>query len=213
MHVARPDHHVVETVALAVETELLASEAMAQHLDAFVGQRHAARDGQAESAELVRRVAHADANLDAAVADIVEHSEVLGQPDWVVERQQADVARKPHALGTRGDRARHGHPRRQVAVIEKVMLGEPDEIESESVEHDHLVHDRGVQARHVQARFRRVTEIVNSADAKGWRHDAGSPLVRMFAQFKRAALAITSMASGWRDRTLSESAPLSSQAR
>jgi hypothetical protein len=43
---------------------------------------------------------------------------------------------------------------------------------------------------------------------------------RMFAgnrpitsQFSRAALAITSMASGCRDRTLSESAPLSSQAR
>jgi hypothetical protein len=31
-------------------------------------------------------------------------------------------------------------------------------------------------------------------------------------QFSRAALAITSMASGWRDRTLSETAPLSSQA-
>ena len=33
------------------------------------------------------------------------------------------------------------------------------------------------------------------------------------AWFSRAAWAITSMASGWRDRTLSESAPLSSHAR
>jgi hypothetical protein len=48
---------------------------------------------------------------------------------------------------------------------------------------------------------------VDGADAKGWTHDAG------LRQFSRAALAITSMASGWRDRTLSESAPLSSQAR
>src|SRR6478735_7700415 len=108
--------------------------------------------------------------------------------------------------GTRGDRARHRHPRRQVAVIEEVVLGEPHEIESEPVEHDHLVHDRGVQARHVHARVRRVAEIVDSADAKGWRHDA-------YGSFSRAALAITSMASGWSDRTLSESAPLSSQAR
>src|SRR3954453_2809444 len=51
------------------------------------------------------------------------------------------------------------------------MLGEPYEIESEPVEHDHLVHDRGVQARHVHARFRRVAEIVDGADAKGWTHD------------------------------------------
>jgi hypothetical protein len=76
-----------------METELFAGEAMAQHLDAFVRQRHAARDGQTEAAELVRRVAHADADLDAAMADIVEYREVLGQPHRVVERQQADVAR------------------------------------------------------------------------------------------------------------------------
>jgi hypothetical protein len=87
------------------------------------------------------------------------------------------------------------------------VFGEPHEIESESVEHDHLVHDRGVQAWHVHAGFRRVAKIVDGADAKGWTHDVG------LRQFSRAALAITSMASGWRDRTLSESAPLSSQAR
>src|ERR1700748_3152373 len=86
LHVARPDHHVVEIVAFAMETELLAGEAMAQHLYAFVRQRYAARDGQTETAELVRRVAHADADLDAAVADIVEYGEVLGQPHRMVER-------------------------------------------------------------------------------------------------------------------------------
>src|SRR3977135_4181425 len=84
-------------------------------------------------------------------------------------------------LGTRAYRAFHRHPRGQVAVIEEVVLGEPDEIESEPVEHDNLFHDRGVQARHVHARFRRVAEIVDGADAKGWTHDAWSPLVRMFA--------------------------------
>jgi hypothetical protein len=134
-----------------METELLAGETMAQHLDALVGQRHAARDGQTEAAELVRCVAHADADLDAAIADIVEYREVLGQPHRMIEWQQADVARKPHAFGARGDGARHRHPRRQVAVIEEVMLGEPHEIQSEPVEHDHLVHDCGVQARHVHA--------------------------------------------------------------
>src|SRR3954468_15439208 len=51
------------------------------------------------------------------------------------------------------------------------MLGEPHEIQSEPVEHYHLVHDRGVQAWHVHARFRRVAEIVDGADAKGWTHD------------------------------------------
>src|SRR6266700_6040497 len=100
-------------------------------------------------------------------------------------------------LGTRGYRACHRHPRGQVTVIEEVVLGEPDEIESEPVEHDNLVHDRGVQPRHVHARFRRVAEIVDGADAKGWTHDACSPLVGMF---------VGSAPPEWR-------APLSSAAR
>ena len=194
-----------------MKAELLAGKAMAQHLDAFVRQRHAARDGQAEAAELVRRIAHADADFDPAIADIVEYRQVLGQADRVIERQQADVARQPHMLGARSDGAGHRHPRRQVAVIEKVMLGEPHEIQSEPIEHDHLVHDGSIQARHVHAGFRRVAEIVDGADAKGWTHDDCSRGVGR--QLSRAAWAITSMASGWRDRTLSESAPLSSQAR
>ena len=165
-----------------METEFFAVETMAQHLDAFVCQRDAARDGQTEAAKLVRRVAHADADLDAAIANVVEHCEILGQPQGMVERQKADVARQPHASGARGDRTRHRHPRRQVTVVEEVVFGEPHEIESESVEHDHLVHDRGVQARHVYAGFRRVAEIVDGADAKGWTHDACSPLVRTSVQ-------------------------------
>jgi hypothetical protein len=44
LHVARPDHDIVEIVALAMKTELFAGETMAQHLDAFVRQRDAARD-------------------------------------------------------------------------------------------------------------------------------------------------------------------------
>jgi hypothetical protein len=43
---------------------------------------------------------------------------------------------------------------------------------------------------------------------------AGAWSIRpLTTQFSRAALAITSMASGWPDRTLSEFVPLSSQAR
>ena len=57
------------------------------------------------------------------------------------------------------------------------MLGEPHEMNSEPVKHDHLVHDRGVQAWHVHAQFRCVAEIVDGADAKGWTHDACSPMV------------------------------------
>ena len=93
----------------------------------------------------MRRVAHADAHLDPAAADVVEHREVLGEPDRMVERQQADIAGEAHLLRARRHRRGDGNPRRQVAVVDEVMLGEPDEIEPEPVEPGDLIHDRGIE--------------------------------------------------------------------
>ena len=166
LHVARRDLHVLEIVALALEAELLAGEGALQHLDSLVGQRHAARDRHAEAAELVRRVAHADAHLDPAAADIVEHREILGEPDRMVERQQADIAREAHMLGPRRHRRGDGNPRRQVAVVDEVMLGEPDEIEAEPVEPSDLIHDRGIERLMGKAGLRRIAEVVGDAEAE-----------------------------------------------
>src|ERR1700722_5967252 len=85
LHVTRRDPDVLEFVALAGKAELLAGEGAPQHGDAFIGQGDTARDRQAEAAELVRRVTHAHADLDPSAADIVEHREILGEPDRVVE--------------------------------------------------------------------------------------------------------------------------------
>lgn len=79
LHVARMDHDVVEIVARAVEAEALAREAATQHLEAFLGARHALRQRNAEAPELVGRVAHADADLDATATQVVEHRQVLGE--------------------------------------------------------------------------------------------------------------------------------------
>ena len=89
------------------------------------------RFAHSEAAELVRGVAEPDADLHPPAADVVEHREVLGQADRMVERQQADVARKPHVPGARRHRAGNGDPRRQVAVIDEVMFREPHEVDPE----------------------------------------------------------------------------------
>jgi hypothetical protein len=118
----------------------------------------------------VRRVAHADADLDPSAADIVEHREVLGEPDRMVERQQADVAREAHVLGARRHRRGDRDPGGKISVLDEMMFGEPDEIEPEPVEPRHLVHDRGIESLVAYAGGRRIAEIVGDAQAQCLRH-------------------------------------------
>ncbi len=80
-----------------MEAEALARERAREDLEPFLHPRQPLRQRDAEAAELVRRVAHADAELHAAAAQIVEHREIFRETHRVAERQQADVRREPHA--------------------------------------------------------------------------------------------------------------------
>jgi hypothetical protein len=116
----------------------------------------------------VHRVAEADADLHPSAAQVVEDGEVLGQPDRVVERQQADIAGEPHVPGA----SRHGggarDPRGQVAVVHEVVLGEPDQVEAQGVEPGHLLEDGGVEVGRTHPGFRRIAEVVDDAHAERW---------------------------------------------
>ncbi len=174
LHVARRDPHVLEGVALAFEAELLSREGAPKHGNPLVGQGDAPRDRQAEAAELVRRIAHADADLHPSTADVVENREILGQPDGVVERQQADVTGEPDAPGARRHRRSDRNPGREISVLDEMMFREPDQIESEPVEPRHLVHDRGIQVLMAHAGGRRVAKIVSDAQAQWFGHRLAS---------------------------------------
>ena len=99
LHIARRYFYVLELGPFSCETEFFAGKCARQYFQTLVGQRQAAGLREAEATELMRRVAHADAHLDPPARQIVQHRQVLGQPDRVVERQQANVAGKPHLLG------------------------------------------------------------------------------------------------------------------
>jgi hypothetical protein len=88
----------------------------------------------------------------------------------MVERQQADVAGEAHTFRPGRHRRGDGDPRRQVAVVDEVMLGEPDEVEPQPIEPRDLIHDRGIKRLVGQARFRRIAEIVGDAQAQGLGH-------------------------------------------
>jgi acetaldehyde dehydrogenase (acetylating) len=64
-------------------------------------------------AELERRHAAPDAHIEAAVAQVIEDADLLGQPQRRIQRQQIDERPEPHAPGRARNRgkieARHRH--------------------------------------------------------------------------------------------------------
>ena len=75
----------------------------------------------------MRRVAHACAQLDAPVGDVVKDREVLREPQRVTKREKADVGGETDAFRAGRSRTRDRHEIREVTVVEEVVLGEPAE--------------------------------------------------------------------------------------
>ena len=99
--------------------------------------------------------------------DGINRSQVLGQAHGMIERQQADVGRKPDALGAGGHGPSHGNPGRQVAVVNKVVLRKPYQVEPELLQSDDLIEHFSIQPGGIDAGVRRIAKIVDHPSAKG----------------------------------------------
>ena len=121
--------------------------------------------GMPNAAELVRRVPESDAELDAPARQLVEHGEVLGQAQRMRERDDRDVRRDPHVLGDRGGGAGNRRERRQVAVLDEVVLAEPDLVEAELVEPADLLDRLGVDVLQRVVAAGRAPEVVGDAES------------------------------------------------
>src|SRR6185312_1383919 len=90
LHRAYRHVHAVEAVELAGEAELIDREALEQQLKGLV--IHRLGRGEIERVILAfeRRHAAADAELEAAAAQLVEHADFLYQAQRMIERQQED---------------------------------------------------------------------------------------------------------------------------
>ena len=71
-----------------------------------------------------RRDAAADAEFEAAAADLIEHADFLHEPQRIVKRQQID--QRPHmdSPGACGDRGEKNAGRRREAERRRVMFGD-----------------------------------------------------------------------------------------
>ncbi len=170
LHRGRRHRDVVELVALAVVAERLARPGQLQDVDALFGERHAARNRDAEGAELVRRIPEPGAQLHPAAGDLVEDGEVLGEADRMRERQQGDIGGDAHPLRHGGGGAGDGGEAREVTVLDEVVLAEPHEVEAELVEEGELLEGLGVDVLQRVRATGRAPEVVGDTEAERRRH-------------------------------------------
>jgi hypothetical protein len=117
-------------------------------------------DRHAEQLELALAVAEAEADLEPAAAQLVEHGDVLGEAQRVLERAEQDRGADPHRRRPLRDRGQHREDRRQVAVAGDVVLGEPDRLVAELFRPRDLVEVLAVERVPGPVPAGRVAEVV-----------------------------------------------------
>ena len=83
--------------------------------------------------ELVGRDAAADADLEPAVAEMVEHADFLDHAQRRIERQQIDQRPEPHALGRARQRAEIDARNRHHVERRGVVLGDVQAVDAGGV--------------------------------------------------------------------------------
>src|SRR5439155_13267641 len=135
----------------------------------------------ARHGELLGAIAEPGDQARAAPAREIEHGELLGQAHRVVQRHQhggdadADVLRAPRDRGGEHER------RREIAVVDAVVLGEHDEVEALPVGPGALLEARRVELGVGGGAEGRRAEIVAEAD-----HGHGALVLALWCASQRS---------------------------
>ena len=97
---------------------------------------------------------------DSGVSHQYLYQEIMSQVQW----QEANIGAKAHILGHRRHCPSYWNPAGQVAVFNKVVLGEPNEVRTYLVKPLHLRHDFLVKVLMADAGVRRITKVVTHAN-------------------------------------------------
>jgi hypothetical protein len=118
------DRHMVEIIELAVIGQLVFGQADADDVESLAEALHAGLEVDAVEPDLDRRDAAADAIEKSAAAHLVEHADLVDQPQRVVERQQIDHRSEFEPLRALRDRRQEDAGRRRIAERGVVVLGQ-----------------------------------------------------------------------------------------
>ena len=111
-------------------------------LDAFLDPLAAVLHVDAESVELVADEAAADAEIEAALRELVERRGLFRHPDRIVERQHRGAGAEPDALGARRQIGQEGViGGKQPAMAHEMMLDDPDIVDADPVGEFDLLDD------------------------------------------------------------------------
>jgi hypothetical protein len=91
------------------------------------------------SRELGRAVAAPHPDVEPPLRDDVDQRHLLGQPDRIVEGQDGGRQADPNSRSPRGHRAGERGRVHREAVVDEVVLGEPDLVEAQLLRPHHLV--------------------------------------------------------------------------
>ena len=133
----RQQHQVVDLGEAAVHADALAGQQPVHDLERLGEARHAAVVGQAERAELALVPAGAEAEHEAAAADVIDGGRHLRQQAGAVEGRAGHQRAERDPFGRRGKRRQHRPdlpgPALGAAVLGGVeqVIAEPDRVESD----------------------------------------------------------------------------------
>ena len=122
-----------------------AGPGLLDQLDAFLDPLAAVLHVDAENVELVADKTAADAEIEAALRQLIERRRLFGHPHRIVERQHGGAGAEPDALGAGGE---IGQERvvggKQPAVADEVMLDDPGVIDADLVGEFDLLDDAAI---------------------------------------------------------------------
>src|SRR5262245_55198670 len=131
--------HVAELEVLALVREPLLGPRLQEDLERLVESLLALFVGDVEPGVVPGEAASPHAEIDAALADVIERRDVLGQAQGMDEGQHLDCEPDLHVLGPPGDRRPHDEGRGQDrALLLEVQLGQPHGVVAEVLGDGHL---------------------------------------------------------------------------
>jgi len=131
----------------------------------MVGARAALLGRHAEARKLFPLKADADAELETAAGDHINGCDVLGKADGIVKRHQEHPGCDADATGAGADGRGYGENGGKVAILDEVVLGQPNIIKAFVLGPGDLIEDFAVEPVGGLPPLRRVAEVVPKAKA------------------------------------------------
>jgi hypothetical protein len=103
--------------------------------------------------------------LETAARDDIDGRNILGKADRIVERHQQHAGCDADAVGAGGDRRGGRQNRGEIAVLDEVVLRQPDIIEPVVFAPRDLIEDFAVEPVGWLAPLRRVAEVIPKTKA------------------------------------------------